>query len=92
MCRAVVGAASTCLNVYPSTLFHESRFVHVTKQKQWGPGSSPGPHYSRISRVAQTANRIVGFISDFVDTQHVRGASDARRHTGNDHELITDVR
>ena len=43
-CRAVVGAASTCLNVYPSTLFHGFNFVHVNKHKKsGGAGSPPAP-------------------------------------------------
>jgi len=29
LCRTVIGTASTCLNVYSSTLFHGFHFVHV---------------------------------------------------------------
>ena len=44
-----------------------------------------------LSRVTQTADRVICFVANLVNTQHVRRPRDARRHAGDDDELLTDV-
>ena len=52
----------------------------------------PAPHRVRLYGLACAADRVIGFVTHLVDTQHVRGTGDARRHAGNDDELLADLR
>ena len=87
---------ATRLNVYPRTLFHRCHFVYANQHvfsvtNGRGVDPRPTPLRSRGSRLAGSTDHVVGFVSHLVNTQHIRGAGDARGHTGDDDELVTDL-